>query len=224
MASEGELTRHIPALREGDNDAFAAVWEAFFERLVRLAQRKLSALRTRAVDGEDIAISAMNSFYRGLKAGRFDKLDDRTDLWKVLVTITKRKASAEHRYQKAQKRDVHRLRGESVFIRVDSEHDGPRGIEQIADDEPSPRFVEELVRTCNEMLDVLGDDLLKQIALRTLEGYTTTEIADEIGRARRTVERKLSLIRRIWTEHGYAPPELDTPRQSIDPTMEEPSP
>jgi DNA-directed RNA polymerase specialized sigma24 family protein len=46
----------------------------------------------------------------------------------------------------------------------------------------------------------LGSEELRAIALRKLEGYTTEEIAEQLDCARRTVERRLRLIRLQWTE------------------------
>ena len=48
------------------------------------------------------------------------------------------------------------------------------------------------------LLDRLGDDSLRQIALWRMEGYTSDEIAGRLGCARRTVARRLDLIREIW--------------------------
>ena len=48
------------------------------------------------------------------------------------------------------------------------------------------------------LLDRLGDAALRQIALWRMEGYTSDEIADRLGCARRTVARRLDLIRQIW--------------------------
>ena len=50
------------------------------------------------------------------------------------------------------------------------------------------------------LLGRLGDDQLRQIALDRMEGYTTEEIADRLGCARRTVARRLDLIRQTWSE------------------------
>ena len=47
-------------------------------------------------------------------------------------------------------------------------------------------------------LDRLGDATLRQIALWRMEGYTSDEIAGRLGCARRTVARRLDLIREIW--------------------------
>ena len=39
---------------------------------------------------------------------------------------------------------------------------------------------------------------LQTVARMKLEGYTNREIADQLGRVERTVERKLDRIRRVW--------------------------
>jgi DNA-directed RNA polymerase specialized sigma24 family protein len=49
-------------------------------------------------------------------------------------------------------------------------------------------------------LSSLGSAELRAIALRKLEGYTTEEIAAQLGCARCTIERRLQLIRLKWTE------------------------
>jgi DNA-directed RNA polymerase specialized sigma24 family protein len=56
------------------------------------------------------------------------------------------------------------------------------------------------------LLDALEDDGLRDVAVRRMEGYTCDEIADRLGCARRTVARRLDLIRKTWLEyHGCAP-------------------
>jgi DNA-binding NarL/FixJ family response regulator len=44
------------------------------------------------------------------------------------------------------------------------------------------------------------DESLRPIARMKLEGYTNTEISAKLGVVERTVERRLNLIRRIWTQ------------------------
>ena len=52
------------------------------------------------------------------------------------------------------------------------------------------------------LLDRLGDEALRQVAIDRLEGYTNDEIASRLGCARRTVARRLDLIRKIWEAEG----------------------
>jgi DNA-directed RNA polymerase specialized sigma24 family protein len=53
---------------------------------------------------------------------------------------------------------------------------------------------------CDRLMAALTDDQLRQIARRRLEGYTNAEIAKELGVIERTVERRLQLIRSLWSE------------------------
>ena len=48
------------------------------------------------------------------------------------------------------------------------------------------------------LLERLGNSQLQAIALWRMEGYTTDEIAKRLGCTRRTVARKLELIRDAW--------------------------
>jgi DNA-directed RNA polymerase specialized sigma24 family protein len=47
---------------------------------------------------------------------------------------------------------------------------------------------------------VLGDDDLRRVAVRKMEGYTVAEIAAQLGRVPRTVKRWLRLIRKTWQQ------------------------
>jgi DNA-directed RNA polymerase specialized sigma24 family protein len=55
-----------------------------------------------------------------------------------------------------------------------------------------------MAEECRRLLDGLGDDALREVAVARMEGYTNDEIADRLGCARRTVARRLDLIRKTW--------------------------
>ena len=189
------VSQWILHLAEGDADVAEKIWHNYFSKLVRLAKRKLAGIPTRDSDEEDVAISAMNSFYRGLAQRRFEHLHNRDDLWKLLVTITARKATARRRTFFAQKRGSGQVRGESIFGDQDNRQDG---LAQVLGAEPTPELALEVAENCRLMLDQLQDETLRQVALWTLEGYRPVEIAERLGCVRRTVERKLERIREIW--------------------------
>jgi hypothetical protein len=69
-----------------------------------MAHRKLKGIPRQEADEEDVALSGMASFCRCAAAGRFPQLNDRHDLWKLLVEITRRKAVAQMTRHYAQKR------------------------------------------------------------------------------------------------------------------------
>jgi DNA-directed RNA polymerase specialized sigma24 family protein len=202
MTLERDLTCWIQRLGDGDSQAAEHLWEAYFEKLVQLARRKLEGVTLRAADEEDVALSAMYSFYRGMQEKKFTWVADRTDLWKLLVTITARKAFVQRRAHLTQKRGGGRVQGESFFDRrknPDGDEFG-NGIADVLGREPTPEIAAGVAETCQVMLDRLGDERLREIAVLTLEGMTTTDIAVQLGCVRRTIERKLERIREIWAQ------------------------
>ena len=72
------------------------------------------------------------------------------------------------------------------------------GLERIAAQGPSPEFAAMMAEECRRLLDSLEDDSLRQVALSRMEGYNNDEIAEQLGCARRTVARRLDLIRKTW--------------------------
>src|SRR3954463_10034145 len=110
---EGSVTLWIDDLKGGDPDAAQRLWDRYFMTLVRLARARLRAAHRGAEDEEDVALSAFDSFCAAAARpsppppppappGRFPRLDDRDDLWKVLVTITRRKAADQLERQRRQ--------------------------------------------------------------------------------------------------------------------------
>ncbi|WP_145276756.1 ECF-type sigma factor [Tautonia plasticadhaerens] len=193
----GSVTRWIGQLKAGDPDAAQPLWERYFERLVRLARQKLVAGRRRGgdEDEEDAALSAFDSFCAGAARGRFPLLGDREDLWRLLVVITARKAGAQAQRRRARKRggDLHRVEAPAA-----QEADG-LDLERLAGPEPTPEFAAMVAEEYERLLEALGDDDLRRVAVWRLEGLTNDEIADRLGCARRTVARRLDLIRKIWS-------------------------
>lgn len=198
---EDQITLWLRNLEQGDSRAAQVIWEEYFEKLVRLAKGKLRGVPGRSFDEEDVALSAMNSFMQGAQKGRFPKLGDRTDLWKLLVTITARKAQKHLRKRFAQKRGGGNVRGESVFMNVNDSSEG-LGIAAVMGESPTPALAAEFAEACVLLIDELEDQVMREVARLKLESYTNAEIADQLGCTVRTVERKLERIREKWASHS----------------------
>ena len=199
-SSDGSITRCVADLKAGDHAAAQVLWERYFEQLVRLARRRLAMSRRTGADAdeEDAALSAFDSFCAGLAGGRFPRLADRDDLWGLLVVITARKASAQADRRRAFKRGGNRIRVDHGHGSGKDSADSNDPLVQIVAREPSPEFAAMVADETAHLLDRLGDDTLRQIALWRMEGYTSDEIAGRLGCARRTIARRLDLIRQIW--------------------------
>jgi len=81
MLSNGSVSHWIGQLKAGNHAAAQELWEDYFQRLVRLARRKLRGRSRRAADEEDVALSAFDSFCRGAALGRFPRLERFTIGW-----------------------------------------------------------------------------------------------------------------------------------------------
>jgi len=199
MASDN-VTGWIAKLGDGDDQAAHAIFDRYYERIVKLARRNLRAGRCREADEEDVAVNAMHSFFRGAGEGRFPVLNDRDDLWKILVTITIRKASAQLRRENAAIRDQRNVRGESIFIRKEGDAERAGGFDGNVGADPTPEFAALMAEKCDEMLEQLDDDSLRAVALYKLQGFTHKEIAEKLGKVEETVNRKVKRIRQRWSE------------------------
>jgi len=191
MSSEGSVSRWLGPIQAGDEQAAQQLWERYFRRLVGLARKKLQDAPRRAADEEDVALSAFDSFCRGAEAGRFPQLLDRDNLWRLLVVITARKASSHLRHQRRLKR-----RGPPAGVAAAEDTD----LEQVLGPEPSPEFAAQAAEEFQRLLAHLGPGDLPSVALWKMEGYSNEEIAAKLGCVPRTVERKLRVIRSLWSQ------------------------
>lgn len=197
MAGTQSVTVWLGLLRDGQLDEAARkLWEAYFSRLVRLAQARLGGTARRAPDAEDVALSAFASFVRAAAAGRFPRLEDRDDLWQVLLVLTARKAGKLVRHENAVRRGGGR---EGALPDLVVEGNRASALELVSD-EPDPAEAAVMAEECERLLERLGEPRLRQVAVWKLEGYSNSEIAGLLDRSEGTVERKLQLIRQIWQD------------------------
>ena len=161
------------------------------DRLLPLAKAKLSSRSQRLIDEEDVLISVFDRFFVAAKAGRFGELNNRTDLWQILLMLTERKVIDQYRRDSADKRGSVQTHTEAELpLTLDS-------LQELADKHPSP----EMVSTFNDSLDWAINRLgnkTRDVALLRLEGYSNREIAQKLDIGLSTVERKLRVIREVW--------------------------
>jgi RNA polymerase sigma factor (sigma-70 family) len=198
VSSAESVTTWIEQLRAGDQAAAQRLWERYFPRLVGLARKKLQGVPRGADDEEDVALSAFDSFCRGIERGRFPKLEDRDNLWALLVVITARKAIDLRQRLKSATKGGGKLVGESVLDDLLGDEDGAAGIAQVVGREPTPELAAQVTEQFQQLLALLPDEEVRSVALWKFEGYTNLEIAARLGCADATVERRLKLIRALW--------------------------
>jgi DNA-directed RNA polymerase specialized sigma24 family protein len=197
---ENSVTMWIDGIKAGDGSDIQRLWDRYFERLVRLAGARLPAHGRRTFDEQDVALSAFQSFCDRAGRGQFPQMSGRDDLWRLLATITVRKALATMRHQNRQKRGEGRVLGESALLVGDDS--SSEGLAEVLDREPTPDEVVQFADDYGRFLARLQEPALRTVALRRLEGQSSREIAQMLGVSTKTVERKLQLIRAIWIEES----------------------
>jgi DNA-directed RNA polymerase specialized sigma24 family protein len=197
MDPEGSVTRWISQLKDGDRAAAEALWGAYFHRLVALARKRFRGTPRCAADEEDVALAAFDSFYRRAERGQFPKLEGRDDLWQILLFITGCKAVDLARREARQPgRGGARERSLSEQAELN--------IEQVLGKEPTPEFAALMADESRRLLDRLGDETLRAVAVWKMEDQTNAAIAARLGCVTSTVERKLQRIRKLWTREGIS--------------------
>lgn len=197
MSSGESVSVWISQLKAGNHDAAQQPWDRYFREMVRLARARLQAFPRRAVDEEDVALSAFDSFCRGAENGRYSQLSDRDNLWRLLVVITARKVIDTRQHETRQKRGGGAVQGESAWPDAGGGCDRDAGIEQVIGAEPTPAFAAEVAEQTRQWLEALGSEELRAVAVWKMEGHSNQEIAEKLGCVERTVERRLGLIRRL---------------------------
>jgi DNA-directed RNA polymerase specialized sigma24 family protein len=196
MPDDGSITIWLGRLKDGDGDAVEKIWREYFPRLVALARAKLRDMPRRAADEEDAALSAFDSFCRAAEQGRFPRLDNRDDLWRLLVMIAARKAHDLRQSHGRQKRGGGQVRGDSAVIGAADGSD--EGWGEIVGTAPTPEFAAQAAEEYGRLLARLANDEFRSIAVWKMEGLTNAEVAERLGCALSSVERRLRIIRKTW--------------------------
>ena len=176
----------INLLRDGNEDAAAAVFDRYVSRLIGLTRNRLSAKLARRVDPEDVVQSAFRSFFRRAEAGEYE-LSESGNLWRLLAVITLNKLRRKAEYHSAAKRNY------STERQVENKDDSTPAFEAVSDG-PSPEAQLEISEEIEVMTKGFSHEHQRVIELR-LQGYKLEEIATDIDCSERTVRRVLDRFR-----------------------------
>jgi RNA polymerase sigma-70 factor (ECF subfamily) len=172
------FTAFFDRLRARDDGAAKELLGRFTHQLIALAVRHIDAGLRHKVDPEDVVQSAYKSFFLRYGSGNLDVVNWNS-LWGLLTLITLRKCAERAAYHRAERRDAGR------------EVSPPRGEEaapwlEPIGREPTPLEAAVLTETIRQLLAGL-DEEERPILELSLQGYTTREISERLGRAERTV-------------------------------------
>jgi RNA polymerase sigma factor (sigma-70 family) len=179
------VTQWLVNLHHDERTAAEQLWQRYWNRVAGMARTILSAYPRGAADEQDVAQSVIRTFFRRVRDGRFPRLENRRDLWNLLVTITIRKALKQRRRQSRQ-----------ALTGTDAEF-----IQQALSREPEPDIASMLRDEVQHLVGLL-DEPMQRVAALLLEGCTNEEAAARCGVSLATIERRRQLIRKTWRRAG----------------------
>ncbi len=177
----------LTRLQAGDDTAARELFERFTRRLVGLARQRFADGLRHKVDPEDVVQSAYKSFFHRHAQGQLE-VRGWDSLWGLLTVITVRKCLDRVAYHRAERRDLAREEAAPAG-------DAPAPWQEAFDREPTPLEAAELNDAVERLLTGLDEDERAVVEL-SLEGYSTREISERVGRAERTVRLLREGVRR----------------------------
>ena len=161
--------------REGEDAAASELYARYAERLAKLADARVSDELKRRVDPDYIVQSVFRTFFRRAALGQYE-VPAGEELWKLFLVIGLNKIREAAVHHHAGKRDSRQTTGGGAADAVTAEN------EDIA-----------LVALRMAIDDVLAPlpDTYKEIVRLRVERYEVGEIAERVGRSKRSVERIL---------------------------------
>jgi RNA polymerase sigma-70 factor (ECF subfamily) len=172
------FAEHQARLQARDDTAAQELFERFAGRLIALARSRFATALQHKVDPEDVVQSAYKSFFHRYDEGKF-KLGGWDSLWGLLTVITLRKCAQRVAYYRAEARDPARE------VSAPPTEAGESWREPLGR-EPTPLEAVEFTETVEQLFAAMSEEDRPVLEL-SLQGHTTQEISERLGRAERTV-------------------------------------
>lgn len=193
------VTKWFRGVEAGDDESARMLWEYCIPRLIAYSRKRLPTRFRKALDEEDVALSSFRSVCERARDGDLGEIHDRFELLRLMTCVTQRKTINHLKSETRQKRGGGNVRSESeAELPEDSASRRTNLLDRFPSAAPDPAYLLEYEEAFRKLIDALEDPALETIALLRLEGYSVVEIAGKVGSAKRSVERRLNLIRRIW--------------------------
>lgn len=188
MSTDPTFGTIMARLRDGDDAAAAAVFARFAGRLTTLARRHLDVRIRQKIDPEEVVQSAYKSFFFRHAEGKFE-IGDWDNLWAILTLLTVRKCADKAEHFSAARRAVSRE------VAADGNTEDAGDWWTAVDREPTPDEAAALAETVELLMGGL-DEFERPVVELTLQGYSTEEISQNLGRAERSVRRLRERVRK----------------------------
>jgi RNA polymerase sigma factor (sigma-70 family) len=175
----GSLSQLLDRWKAGDQAAAFAIYDRYYERLIRFAERQIGPKLRPVLTPESVALSVLDSLLSGI-AKRGYKPDPSGSLMTPAKKIATNKIRKAWEYWTARIRNI----GQRVHVDV------------LPEPTPSGSRPEDAITLADELSRIrqlLSSDDFEILALR-LDGLSNPEIAERLGCTRQTVRRKMERL------------------------------
>ncbi|MCA9005232.1 MAG: HTH domain-containing protein [Planctomycetaceae bacterium] len=183
----GSITALINAWSVDEGAAMKRLEQEYFQRLRALSQRVLQGFPGAAAEADDVVQSALKSLCRLMRRQDTPRDKDRNDLWRLLCRIVVFKSRKRMRSQ-TRGLPGGQVRPMTDFTSPDQSFQLESALQQISTSE-----FDLIIHDALEQLD----EPLKKIAIMIMEGCTQAEMATRLGCSRRTIIRKIELLKSL---------------------------
>ncbi len=183
-SADGKLTTNLPMsdrfllrqFRQGTADAATLLYFKYAEQLHALAAARMAPELARRVDADDIVQSVFRTFFRRAALGQYE-VPAGGDLWKLLLVMALNKIRSVATHHRSARRDVSRTHGDEAASVAVAEQDDNAAVTTLR-------------LTIEELLCNLSETHRAIIELR-IDGHEVADIARQVARSKRSVERAL---------------------------------
>jgi RNA polymerase sigma-70 factor (ECF subfamily) len=197
MSEPRSVESFVNSLRRGDPETVRKVFDSYVDRLVAMARKRISQRLASRIDAEDIVQSVFRTFFHRAAQGQFT-INAEDDVCKMLARITVHKTFRQIAHHQAGKRDAGREVG-----RGDDEQDV---VVNLASREPAPEEAAALLDQLEHFLAQLRPEDRQILELR-MQGFSTLEIAQQLGITDRKIRRLMERIRGLANRDAFAQPD-----------------
>ena len=171
----------------GSESAARDLFDKYCERLMKLAKRRIGQRMASRFDPEDVIQSAFRTFFTRVKNDEFT-FEAEDDLFKLLVRLTVRKTLRRIEHHSAAKRNPN--------LEAAQRTDDVEPFSLVASHTVTPDME---VALLDEFQDFIGNlpELDRKVIELKIQGYSTVEIAEQVGSYERKVRRVLERIEKL---------------------------
>lgn len=177
----------ITGLENDQSKAQNAVFDEYHQKLIAMVRSNVNGRLSRRLDASDVVQSALRTFFLHAREQKF-QIEQRSELWSLLVTITLNKLRNQARFHNADKRSP------------DREEQNGHIPTSLLGRTPDPRDA----ALINDEVESIVSQLRpfhQEIAERILAGQPSAEIATATNRSLRTVRRVENILKENLEKH-----------------------